>query len=406
MSFAFVILLINMSVSCVRLPVQELLKPGEKVGDMVLTTSRGVDWVPFFIDLCVPDPLVPSKDCGELPMVPSLFIGFGLSENDLPTLDSEWLKTSGWELFFDNQPINLSAFGTIDFEEGGQIIRGWNVVIDIIDPGKHSIRYVVDYMDHYDMVFTFSVASPEPVLTPRRNIAHGTLSENTSISSNILGYKVSYRVYTPAGYETMGKLPAIYVADGENYADPTLGAMIIVLDNLIADQKIEPLIAVFIDARDPESGMNRRESQFVPLGSNECPYCDFVASELVAMIDATYKTTATPDSRDVLGFSLGGYFTSEMGLAYSDIFHLVAIQSPSYRGSQWIYSSYENAERLPVKVFMSHGTKEYGEGGPRLRDILQEKGYPLLYIEIDGGHIYATVRVALDDMLMYFFGKG
>ena len=74
---------------------------------------------------------------------------------------------------------------------------------------------------------------------------------------------MNYSAYTPFGYDDMQNLPVIYVTDGQEYARDDLGSMVIVLDNLIADGAIEPLIAVFIDPRDPETGRNRRESEFL-----------------------------------------------------------------------------------------------------------------------------------------------
>ncbi len=60
-------------------------------------------------------------------------------------------------------------------------------------------------------------------------------------------------VYTPAGYSTDKKYPVLYVLHGiggnENHEWTGLGnnqgGAAIILDNLIADKKIEPMIVVF-----------------------------------------------------------------------------------------------------------------------------------------------------------------
>lgn len=44
------------------------------------------------------------------------------------------------------------------------------------------------------------------------------------------------------------------------------GAMPVVLDNLTADGAMGPVIAIFIEPRDPESGQNRREAEFLSNG--------------------------------------------------------------------------------------------------------------------------------------------
>jgi enterochelin esterase family protein len=167
---------------------------------------------------------------------------------------------------------------------------------------------------------------PPEITIPRDDIQHGTLGDDITVFSDSLGYHVNYRVYTPFGYEDMQNLPVIYVTDGQDYAHDDLGAMVIVLDNLIADGAIEPVIAVFIDSRDPETGKNRREREFT---ANE--YHDtFLTTELVPAIDAAYRTSLSPDARAILGSSNGGLHSAYVGLKHSDVFHLIAMQSPCF----------------------------------------------------------------------------
>ena len=129
---------------------------------------------------------------------------------------------------------------------------------------------------------------------PRGDIAHGTFGENVTLSSQFLGYDVDYRVYAPVGYETLANLPVIYVTDGQDYAHQGMGALVNALDSLIADGQIKPILAVFIDPRDPTTGANRREKELVSASLASCPFCDFVARELVPTIDSAYKTNPCP----------------------------------------------------------------------------------------------------------------
>jgi enterochelin esterase-like enzyme len=244
-----------------------------------------------------------------------------------------------------------------------------------------------------------------PLFTlPRDNIAHGVLGENLTITSQRLGYNVNYRVYTPVGYETLEHLPVIYATDGQDFINPEMGAMINVLDNLIADGRVGPIIAVFVDTRDPSTGVNRREEEFIGASIADCPFCDFVALELVPVIDTDYKTVASPNARAILGFSLGGNLTAHMGLKSADVFQQIAILSP-YISTEWIFDIYQETSPLPIKIFLGHGTYDNQSASIRLRDILEAKGYPLLYVETHAGHSFGNVRGMLDDMLIYFFGK-
>jgi len=92
-------------------------------------------------------------------------------------------------------------------------------------------------------------------------LAGGSLSPDTPIASSNLGYTVQYRVYTPEG-SAEENLPTIYITDGQWYLEP--GDMVSVLDREIAAKNIEPIVAVFIDSRNPDDlAENRRNQQFL-----------------------------------------------------------------------------------------------------------------------------------------------
>jgi enterochelin esterase family protein len=237
------------------------------------------------------------------------------------------------------------------------------------------------------------------VVIPRADVPAGELRDPVLLDSAELGYTVGIQVYTPVGYPALSELPSIYVSDAHEYADPRMGAMPIVLDNLIADARIEPLIAVFIDPRDPKTGVNRRQDEFL---SNPA-YAAFIARELVPYVDRAYKTAPSPDKRAILGVSYGGVNAAYSALTYPDMFHLVAMQSPAFVDDT-LYQAYRTAERLPLKVFLSAGYP-WDFDARTIRDILQDKGYPLHYQEAPEGHSWGQWRSQIDDLLVYFWGR-
>lgn len=54
----------------------------------------------------------------------------------------------------------------------------------------------------------------------------------------------SRRILPAAGFEELENLPALFVHDGEDALK--FGLFANVLDNLIADKRIEPIVAVFV----------------------------------------------------------------------------------------------------------------------------------------------------------------
>ena len=235
----------------------------------------------------------------------------------------------------------------------------------------------------------------------RKDIEHGKLSENNIFRSSKanLSYKVQYKIYLPFGCEKMKNLPVIYVTDGEEYSNSLQGSMIETLDNLIYDRKISPLIAVFIDPCDPENNsQNRRMQEY----RESTGFLNFVCNELVPHIDSNYNSSRNPDNRAIMGTSLGGWTAAWFGLKRSDIFHLIAIQSPAF--SDNIISAYTSTPSLPLKIFMSTGTIHDTEVKARkMKKVFDEKNYPLNYIEVNESHSWGNWRALIDDMLIYFF---
>ncbi len=239
---------------------------------------------------------------------------------------------------------------------------------------------------------------------PIQDVTKGNLSEDHFIKSSLqnLNYTVAYKVYTPHNYQQKSNLPVIYVTDGHEYSNDRLGAMIIVLDNLIYQEKIEPIIAVFIDPREPGNlSNNRRMSEYAA----NPKFANFVADELVGLIDNTYKTDPTPSKRAILGTSMGGWISAYIGLTRSDKFQLVGIHSPAFDDA--IVSSYNQSPKLPLQIFMSTGTiNDTQDRALRMKAVLDAKGYSTMYIEVNEGHSWGNWRALIEEPLTLFFKKG
>ena len=248
-----------------------------------------------------------------------------------------------------------------------------------------------------------SAWAPSPWTDRQPDVPRGALSPARTIESDDYPHPVTYRVWTPAGYDALDELAAVYVTDGHEYADARLGALPDVLDNLIAAGRIPPCIAVFIDPR--SGGTNRRQEQYV---QNEA-FASLVATDLVAAVDAAYRTDARREARTILGTSLGGLFAVSLGLEHPDVFATLAPQSPAFWVSGgslgWtgptIYERVASAPSLPFRIAMTTGTIRDAEDGAReMRDALVARGVELTYVEVPEGHSWGNWRALLDDVLV------
>jgi len=83
---------------------------------------------------------------------------------------------------------------------------------------------------------------------PRDGVARGKL-ERVDYDSKTVGVKRWMEVYTPPGYSADRKYPVLYLLHGiggnENREWTRQGVANVILDNLIAEKKVEPMIVVF-----------------------------------------------------------------------------------------------------------------------------------------------------------------
>ncbi|MFY7786869.1 MAG: alpha/beta hydrolase, partial [Thermoflexibacteraceae bacterium] len=235
------------------------------------------------------------------------------------------------------------------------------------------------------------------------NIAKGSFKEFLIERKN-LAYPLQYSVYLPVGYEKLSNLPVIYITDGHEYSDARMGAVVTVIDNLIAANKIKPVVAVFIDPRQPDKlENNRRADEF--LGNEK--YKNFVTQELIPHIDKTYPTKAKADARVIVGTSFGGFCATYFALNAPNYFGNVVINSPAYWYDTDLLTRFLSSPKLPIKkIFFSNGTIADGEKLSRLMQaILKEKKYECRIVEVNEGHSWGNWRALADDWLIYLFGK-
>jgi len=234
----------------------------------------------------------------------------------------------------------------------------------------------------------------------RMGLAHGRVSEEILFTSKILGYQITYTVYTPA--HATGELPVIYVTDGYEYMHPKMGDMITVLDNLIAEKKIHPVMAVFVDHREPINRSNNRRMQELSMNSR---YLDFFTTELIPQIEMNYPAAKNRESRAILGTSLGGLSSAFFIFSKPNVFGMAGIQSPAFWTRPQIYSLCDSVASSQTKISMTSGVIfDASEGSRKMKLLLENNACQYTYREVNEGHSWGNWRNLVDDILIDFFG--
>jgi enterochelin esterase family protein len=235
----------------------------------------------------------------------------------------------------------------------------------------------------------------------RPNVNKGNVTKDLLLSSNSLGYQVTYSVYLPYQVEKFGKLPTVYLTDGYEYLHPQLGAMSTILDNLISDKKIKPIIAIFIDNREPVNRANNRRMNELAMNAK---YLDFFTNELIPKIESTYPAISNAQNRAIMGTSMGGLTATYFAFSKPDVFGLAGIQSPAFYTRPQIYSLCSNPADPKMKVSMTAGViNDTSADSRKMKELLEASSCEYHYREVNEGHSWGNWRRLIDDILIDLF---
>ena len=178
-------------------------------------------------------------------------------------------------------------------------------------------------------VFLISVQPAEAQIGAVEHIkVHGKLLEG-NLEGDSPDRDVS--VYLPPSYKKNSKqrYPVIYMLHGYTDSDdkwmgPTKHWINLpsVIDKALAAKESREFIIVM------PNGFTRYHGSMYSNSVITGDWEDFVAQELVAYMDAHYRTIPEAASRGLAGHSMGGYGAMRIGMKHPEIFSAVYLQSP------------------------------------------------------------------------------
>lgn len=241
----------------------------------------------------------------------------------------------------------------------------------------------------------------DPALVEKGNIPKGIVKRDFLFYSSILGYQITYSVYLPYQYDKVKKLPVVYVTDGYEYLHPQLGKMTTVLDNLIYERKIKPIIGIFVDNREPVNRANNRRMSELAMNAK---YLDFFVRELIPHIELTYSVSSDAQSRAIIGTSMGGLTATYFAFSRPDIFGLAGIQSPAFYTKPQIYSLCSNPADPQMKISMTSGViNDTSPESRKMKGVLESSSCEYHYREVNEGHSWGNWSRLIDDILIDLF---
>ncbi|MFC1879342.1 prolyl oligopeptidase family serine peptidase [Chloroflexota bacterium] len=378
--------------------VEGMINPGDEIDSMVFTTDDEMDINRIINAFCGWEPKEQTDEvidnityhtayfeCGASPG-DRIFFGncVGLVKGfNTEDLDADWKKQKT-EITFDDQGVNFSLFGSLDFiDPNGKDVRNWNVMVENITPGTHTVQCRRDLNERIVEV-TYDITVPSETETYPILSAEVVPGQHPFTSEKA---KLNYFLYIPDGYgvEAQEKWPLILFLHG--LEEGAMNSMD-VLENIM----LKP----------PE---NLDDFPFIivsPQGTKE--YAEYeiwspdeIVSSVMALLDEVQSKVAVDTSRIYLtGDSAGGNGTWVIGLRHPDRFAaLVSIMG--YYG--YPFTVPENiCDLVDTPVWAFHGAEDELvelEAEQILVDALEACGgdvqftvYPGIYHDVGHNQVY------------------
>jgi enterochelin esterase-like enzyme len=242
-----------------------------------------------------------------------------------------------------------------------------------------------------------------------KNVPHGDIRIKRYYSDVTNSWREFY-MYTPPGYENSDqKYPVLYLLHGggeDQRGWANQGKTDLILDNLIAQEKAEPMIIVMVDGNIPAPGFGEASLTIFEKELTEA---------VVPFVEKNYRTKTGAENRALAGLSMGGIQTLYAGIYNIDIFSSLGVFS-----SGWIVGAHndiaaaqyefmgENADKINSNLnqfWISMGGKEdiAWKNCQVMMAKFDELNINYTYSEYPGGHTWPVWRNNLYNFAQLLF---
>lgn len=287
--------------------------------------------------------------------------------------------------------------------------------IDVADSSNPAIKPVPPGFPIGSFV---EVPGDSPAFYDASPVPHGDV-RIIMYESKAMGVTRFLWIYTPPGYDqSKTKYPVLYLLHGNGEAQNGWvmnGRANIILDNLIAQGKAQPMLLVMPQGHALQAA---GVSPLVRLTGEDNMYSERFPKDLLGdilpLVEKKFRVISDADHRAIAGLSMGGGQALTIGLSHPDLFHYVLGYSAAV-GGQFMNADtafkevLANPERLNGRLrllWVSCGRQDFlYQANRQFVDRLQAKGVKLTYRQTDGAHVWSVWRNNLNDSVPLLFPR-
>src|SRR5215212_11222216 len=198
--------------------------------------------------------------------------------------------------------------------------------------------------------------------TSRTDIAHGKI-DTITYASKTVGSNRRAIIYTPPGYSKSKKYPVLYLLHGIGGDEKEWlneGTPQIILDNLYAENKLQPMIVVMPNGRaikDDRSGGNIMAPEKVQGFAN---FEKDLLNDLIPYIEKNFPALKDREHRAIAGLSMGGGQSLNFGLGNLDEFAWVGgfSSAPNTKRPEELVPDPDDTKKKLKLLFISCGASD------------------------------------------------
>ena len=198
---------------------------------------------------------------------------------------------------------------------------GPKAFIFLIDGAEAVSPYCAQYYSHGKAINYVEIPDPAAPFILMRDVPHGSIAIEYYWSEAFESEQRCY-IYLPPDYYKGGEYPVLYLQHGAGENETSWifnGRVNHIMDNLIADGKIEPFIIVMND------GMQRAKNESM-MSAGE-GLAKSIIESCIPMIERKYRVIADKWHRGLAGFSMGSMQSCVIGLTHPETFAYIGLLS-------------------------------------------------------------------------------
>ena len=307
-------------------------------------------------------------------------------------------KGAGGIWSYTAQPLAPEIYG-YSFLDGGE---------PRIDPENHTVTLNLVFPAGNSLV----VPGETPELWDETAVPHGTVHVHRFASKIALGLPANQEevvVYTPPGYDAHAAkpYPVLYLLHG--WSGVAAGwtrdqQANFILDNLLAEGKIKPMVVVmpqaYGDMSFVQSGWGVWDDP-AAVDHNTQLFMSMLTAEIMPFAEGAYNISLDREGRAITGLSMGGLESLDTGLHNTDKFAWIggfssAVQNLDYEHQLAALDPRTAGLKL---LWIACGTEDgLIDANRKMIAFLKAKGMPVTQVETPGLHVSLVWR----DNLIHF----